>query len=168
MGDVKDLSHTEGIKKLKEMAEDIKTCMFCTRIEVMPFQTRPMATQEVDDEGNIWFISSSDSNKNVEIQDNDAVQLVYANASDSHFLSVYGHATILRDQAKIDELWTRWADAWFEGGKKDPNVTLICVKPSEAYYWDTKDSKMISLIKIAVSTISGSAMDGGVEGTIRL
>ena len=168
MSDIKDLSNAEGLKKLKELAEDIKTCMFCTRIDRMPVETRPMATQEVDDNGNIWFISSADSHKNMELEDNDEVQLIYAKNSDAHFLSIYGHATILKDQAKIDELWTKWADAWFEKGKKDPNVTLISVKPTQVYYWDTKDGKMISLIKIAVSALTGKSSDGGIEGTIEL
>ncbi len=168
MGDVKDLSHKEGIAKLKELAEDINTCMFCTRIDRMPLETRPMATREVDDEGNFWFISSADSHKNIEIKDNDEVQLIYAKNSDSHFLSVYGNATILKDQQKIDELWTKWADAWFEKGKRDPNVTLISVKPTQAYYWDTKDGKMVSLVKIAVAALSGKSDDGGIEGSIRL
>jgi len=168
MGDTKNLTSTEAIKKLKEMAEDIKTCMFCTRIDRMPIETRPMSTRIVDEEGNIWFISSQDSHKNLEIKDHDEVQLIYAKNSDFHFLSVYGHATILKDKDKIEELWTKWADAWFEDGKKDPNVTLICVKPKEAYYWDTKDGKMVSLIKIAFAAVSGKTPDDGIEGTIRL
>lgn len=168
MGEIKDLTHTEGIKKLKEIAEDIRVCMFCTATDNIPFATRPMGTQQVDAAGNFWFFSSADSDKNSEIKDDQQVQLIYSKASDAHFLSVTGKATIIRDRKKIDELWDKLAQAWFKGGKEDPNLTLICVKPENAYYWDTLNGKMISLIKIAISAFSGQQSDGGVEGKIKL
>jgi hypothetical protein len=42
------------------------------------------------------------------------------------------------------------------------------VVPDEAYYWDTKNNKMVSLIKIVGSMFSGKVMDDGVEGAMRL
>ena len=104
MGEVKDLSHTDAIKKLKELAEDINICMFCTKTDKLPFQTRPMGTQKVDEEGNLWFLSAADSDKNNEIKQDDIVQLLYAKSSDAHFLSVTGKASITKDKHKIDEL----------------------------------------------------------------
>ena len=168
MGEVKDLSHSEAIKKLKELAEDINICMFCTKTGKIPFETRPMGTQKVDDEGNFWFFSAADSDKNSEIKSDQDVQLLYAKVSDSHYLSVSGKATISKDKTKIDELWNKMAEAWFKGGKDDPNLTVICVKPTDAHYWDTKNGRMISLLKIAISAISGKKMDGGVKGDIKV
>lgn len=168
MGEVKNLTQEEGIKKLKELAEDISVCMFCTKVTDMPFDTRPMGTQQVDDQGNFWFFSMADSDKNFEIKKDEEVQLIYSKVADAHFLSVSGTATISRDRQKIDELWNKMAEAWFKGGKDDPNLSVICLKPTSAYYWDTKNGKMISLLKIAASAISGKQMDGGIEGKIRL
>jgi general stress protein 26 len=127
-----------------------------------------MGTQEVDDAGNIWFLSKNTSDKNIEISDDNRVQLFYANKSGAEYLSIYGHAEILTEQQKINELWTPIAKAWFTEGKDDPSISVIKVKPADAYYWDTKDNKMISLIKIAVSAITGKTMDGGVEGKIKV
>jgi general stress protein 26 len=168
MGDVKDLANTQAIEKLKELAEDIRICMFCTKTADIPFDTRPMGTQTVDDEGNFWFFSAAGSHKNFEIKENEQVQLIYSKVSDSHFLSVSGRATVSRDRKKIDELWNKMAEAWFKGGKDDPELTLICVKPDHAYYWDTLYGKMITLLKIAISAVSGKQMDGGVEGKLKL
>lgn len=168
MGDIKNLTQNEGVQKLKELAESIGVCMFCTNTEKIPFETRPMGTQIVDEEGTFWFFSSSESDKNFEIKKDQQVQLIYSKVSDSHYLSVSGVANISRDRKKIDELWNKMAEAWFKGGKDDPKLTLISVKPNDAYYWDTKNGKMISLIKIAVSAVSGKQMDGGVEGKIKI
>jgi general stress protein 26 len=94
------------------------------------------------------------------------VQLFFLNTAKYEFLSVYGEATITRDRAKIDELWTDIAKAWFEQGKDDPRVTVIKVAPAEGYYWDTKDGKLVSLLKIAASAVTGKTLQEGVEGTI--
>lgn len=169
MGDHKDLFSNDAVAKIKEMAEDIRTCMFCTELAERPIPTRPMAVQEVDDKGNLWFISSAQSNKNFEINHDSSVQLIFAKNSDSHFLSIYGEATIYKDQAHIDEVWSPIAKAWFDEGKKDPNVTVLKVSPNAAYYWDTKNGKMISMLKIAASALTGAdAGDGGVEGKLNV
>lgn len=169
MGELKSLTDQEGISKLRELAKDIDVCFFCTNLDEKPIHGRPMSTQDVDDQGNLWFISSSDSNKNFELQEDNRVQLFYSKMSDYHFLSVYGTATIYRDKATIDEMWDPVAKAWFEKGKDDPKVTVIRVKPSDAYYWDTKDGKIISLFKWASAAILGTGGDdGGIEGDIKL
>jgi len=166
MGEYKDLANQDGIKKLKELAEDISVCMFCTHSEEHLFETRPMGTQKIDDDGNFWFLSAVNSDKTFEIKNDSDVQLIYSKVSDSHYLSVSGKATISKDRQKIEELWNKLAEAWFKGGKDDPNLSVIKVAPTDAYYWDTKNGKMVSLIKIAISAVSGKQMDGGVEGKI--
>jgi len=168
MGDTKDLTNEEGLAKLKEMAEGIDFCFFCTTLNQFPFETRPMSTRAVDEEGNIWFFSRLDSNKNAEIADDNRVQLLYAKPGDSEFLSVSGRAKILVDRQKSDELWTIFATTWFQEGKDDPELSLIKVEPDSAHYWDTKHGRMVSLLKIAASVITRKTMDDGIQGDINL
>lgn len=168
MSDFKNLSDQEAIAKLKKLAEDIGVCLFCTELTKLPINTRPMGLREVDEFGNLWFLSPRSSNKNFEIKQDNRVQLFFAKNSDSHFLSVYGNATIYTDPSTIEKEWTPIANAWFEKGKEDPDVTVIRVKPEEAYYWDTKDGKIISLLKIAVAAATGIRAGGGIEGNIHL
>jgi general stress protein 26 len=168
MGDFVNLFSAEAIAKVKEMAEDIKVCMFCTQLSERPIPTRPMGVQEVDDKGNLWFISSADSNKNMEIKQDDEVQLIFAKNADAHFLSLFGKATIYKDKDKIDDIWSPVAKTWFEEGKNDPNVTVIKVTPLDAYYWDTKYGKTVTLLKIAAGAITGKTDEGGIEGKISM
>ena len=165
----KDLFSSEARQKIKEMAEDIGMCMFCTELSVRPIPTRPMSLAEVDDNGNLWFISSQKSNKNFEIKHDNEVQLIFAKNADAHFLSVFGIATIYTDKAHIEKVWTPIAKAWFEEGKDDPEVTVIKVEPKDAYYWDTKYGKMISMIKWAAGAITGNMdNDAGIEGRLNV
>ena len=163
-----NLNNKEAVDKLISLVKEINVAIFVTELTKAPLQARPMSVQDIDDQGNLWFISSATSNKNFEILKDNQVQLFFANNSSSQYISIYGNATIYKDQQKIDELWSPVAKAWFEEGKKDPNVTVIKVTPSDAYYWDTKDGKIISLIKMAGSAIFGNTADIGVEGKLKL
>jgi general stress protein 26 len=163
-----DLNNKEAVEKLTSLVKSINVAIFCTELTKTPLQSRPMSVQDVDDEGNLWFISSATSNKNFEILKDDQVQLFFANKSTSEYLSIYGNATIYKDQQKIDELWSPVAKAWFEEGKNDPEATIIRVRPLETYYWDTIDGKIFTLIKIVTSAVTGKNMDGGREGNLNV
>jgi general stress protein 26 len=169
MGDIKNLANVDAVKKIREIAKDANICMFITDLSTLPLSGRPMATQEVDDDGNIWFMSAKNSDKNNEIENDDRVQLFYSHTGNYEYLSIYGIAAIVHDRAKIEELWTPMAKTWFKAGKDDPHISLIKVTPEDAYYWDTKNNKMVSLVKFAMGAIGITPKDdGGVEGKLRL
>lgn len=161
-----DLNNDNSIEKLKSIVSDIKIAIFCTELSKTPIQSRPMSVREVDDQGNLWFISSTSSNKNFEIEHDNQVQLFFSNVGASQYLSLYGVATIYKDQQKIDDLWTPIAKAWFEEGIDDIHVSVIKVTPSDVYYWDTKDNKIVTLLKLASAAIFGTQPDIGVEGKL--
>ncbi|OCK50088.1 general stress protein [Chryseobacterium sp. CBo1] len=160
-----NLIHSEAVKKIKELSEKAKFCMFCTNLESLPINTRPMGLQETDDNGNLWFISSDTSNKNFEIKDDKRVQLLFMNNSNSEYLSIFGEATIYKDRSTIEEKWSAMANAWFDG-KDDPTVSIIRVEPKDTYYWDTKAGKLVSLITFVTAAVTGNKTDNsdGVEG----
>ena len=168
MGDVKNLAAADAVEKIREIAKDANICMFVTDLSNIPLSGRPMATQEVDDEGNIWFMSDKNSDKNQDIEKDEQVQLFYSHTSNYEYLSVFGRAEIVYDRKKIEELWTQMAKTWFKEGKDDPNISLIKVIPEDAYYWDTKNNKMISLVKFAMGAVGLTPRDdGGIEGRLK-
>lgn len=166
MGDKQTLTREEANEKIKELAGKADTCLFTTNLTSLPLTTRPMSTRDVDENGCIWFFSRRDSNKNKEIAQDNRVQLFYSNFSNSEYLSIYGKATILKDEKKAKELWSVFAKTWFNEGYDDPELTLIKIEPEEGYYWDTKDGKVISLLKIMAGAITGKEMDTSIEGKI--
>jgi len=168
MGEVKNLISAEAIDKIKKIAMDADIALFTTNLSKLPLATRPMGTLDVDDEGNLWFLSKNDSDKNHDISHDNQVQLFYSNKGSAEYLSIYGRAQILTDHTKIEEYWTPLAKAWFKEGKDDPTITLLKVTPEDAYYWDTKENKLITLVKIAFSAVTGSNVDGGIEGKLKV
>jgi len=164
---VQNISRQEANEKIKELAKKADVCMFTTSLTKLPLITRPMSTRDVDNDGSIWFFSRDGSDKNLEISADNRVQLFYSNFSSSEYMSLYGKATILRDPGKAKELWSAIAKTWFNEGYDDPELTLIKVEPEDGYYWDTKDGKVISLMKMVAGAISGKEFDLGVEGKIK-
>ena len=169
MSNTKDLNHNEAIDKIKSLVDDIKICLFCTDLKTDDGSTcRPMSAIKVCDQGNIWFFSEKDSDKNKAITADKNVQLFFSHPAKGSYLVVNGEAEIILDKSKIEELWTPVAKIWFKEGKDDPTISIIKVKPSNAYYWDTHGNQMINLLKMIASVATGKNLVTGNEGAITL
>ena len=63
-----DLRGREAVEKIHELVGKAKNCFFCTSAPTGETGgTRPMNVREVDDEGNLWFLSVGDSHQNHEL-----------------------------------------------------------------------------------------------------
>lgn len=153
-----NLYNEDAKKKIKEMAEDIDFTMMATNLKQAPLHMIPMSTKKVDEQGNIWFLSNKNSTHNQNLMVDANLHLIYADKNDMQFLNIYGMATITTDRRIIDELYGKTDDTWFDG-KDDPNITAISVRPIEAYYWDPKNNKLISLVKMGVGALTGNEPD---------
>ena len=163
----KNLSNTDAVSKLKELATSIDFALMATQLDKFPLHAIPMSTKKVDSKGNIWFLSGKDSTHNKNINKDSNVQLFYSKAMAMEFLTVYGKAEILDDQIIIDDLYQSSDDNWFDG-KTDPNISAIKVIPEDAHYWDTKDNMLISLIKMGVGTVTGEKKDLSEQGNLKV
>ena len=169
MSPVKNLNHKDGIEKLKSLVSDIMVCLFCTDLKIDDGATcRPMTALKVCDEGNIWFFSDKDSDKNKAIAADQQVQLFFSHPGKSSYLVVNGEATIILDKEKNDELWTPIAKIWFKEGKHDPSITVIKVTPTRAYYWDTDSNQMINFLKVVASVVTGKNLVSGTQGALNV
>ena len=165
----KDLGGSDAAQKIKELAETAQSCFFCTRLKSgRPFATRPMSPQKIDEEGNLWFLSAIDSNKNNDIVNDPYVQLLFQGSKHSDFMSIYGKASISWDKEKIRELWEPLVKTWFTGGQDDPRITVIKVEPEDGYYWDTKHGGLVAFAKQVTGAIMGKTMDDSIEGKLKI
>ena len=169
MSNTTNLQSGEGIEKLKDLVEEIDICLFCTNLKTGDAATcMPMAAQQVDDEGNLWFFSDIASDKNREIKQDKRVQLFFSHPGKNSYLIINGDAEIIIDKNKTDELWTPLVKTWFKEGKDDSNISLIKVNTQSSYYWDTAGNKMINFFKMIASVVSGTTLVDAKEGTINV
>ncbi|TKC06285.1 pyridoxamine 5'-phosphate oxidase family protein [Pedobacter frigoris] len=163
------LEGEEALKKLKHIATSAENCFFCTNIKTgLPLSVRPMSVLQVDDEGNLWFMSMNDSTKNKELESDPFTHLFFQENKNSGFLNINGITEVSTDQKKIDELWNPLLKVWFQDGKEDEHISLLKVIPTNVYYWDTKHGEMIAFVKMAASIITGKTMDDSVEGKLEI
>jgi general stress protein 26 len=163
----RDLSGAPATEMLREIVGSAHTCMLVTQHDRFPFHARPMGAQGVDADGTVWFLSASDSQKNIDIEHDPRVTLVVQDNGNYRYAQVSGRATIHRDRALIEKHWTPIANTWFEG-KSDPRVTLIAVRPETGEYWKTKNGKIVTAVRMLLGAAGANVDEGGVHGQLQL
>jgi general stress protein 26 len=163
-----DLQGSAAVTQLRDMVKETQNCFFCT-VEGAghALETRPMNVRQVDTEGNLWFLSSSDSLKNQELAADASVELFFQGGRQSCFLHLSGRATVSRDRKKIEELWTPILKTWFTAGIDDPRITVIKVTPTGGYYWDHKHGDMVAGVKMLIGAATGKTLDDTIEGRLK-
>ncbi|WP_404332017.1 pyridoxamine 5'-phosphate oxidase family protein [Mesobacillus maritimus] len=122
----------DDIETLRELIKEIDTAMLTTATEE-GLVSRPMKTQEVEFDGDLWFFTKKETNKYDEILHNQDVNVAYVGKS---YVSVRGRAEIVEDLGKKKELWSKIYEQIMQTSYDDPNVILIKVKVEAAEYWE--------------------------------
>ncbi len=143
------------IQKLNELIKDVKFAMLTTATPDSTLHSRPMATQEADEQGNLWFFTGQHSAKVAEVQSERHVNVSYAQPDDNRFVSISGTVEIVNDRAKMAELWNPLYKAWFPKGLDDPEIALLKVRITEAEYWDPPNGKMVQLAGFVKALTTG-------------
>jgi general stress protein 26 len=136
---------TDALEQLREKIDGIRIAMLTTVEEDGSLHSRPMATQETESDGDLWFFTAAGSPKTGEIRRDHRVNLSYADPDDQRYVSVSGTARVVRDPAKAKELWNPLLKAWFPKGLDDPELALLRVEVEKAEFWDAPSGKMVQL-----------------------
>lgn len=125
--------HQEAVAKVREWIKDIDTAMLTT-VSDEGLVSRPMKTQDIDADGNLWFLTKKDTGKFHELLHNRQVNVAYAGKS---FVSIRGEAELVDDTGKIKEFWNPVYEKLMDTTYTDPNLVLIKVNAETAEYWDS-------------------------------
>ncbi len=145
---------TRHVEKLRELTKHIRMAMLTTADDEGHLRSRPMARQEIDDDGTLWFFTDRDSRK-VHEADASHVNVTFVDPKADTFVSISGYGELVTDDAKVHELWNPFVKAWFPNGPDDPNVGLLKITPTGAEYWDAPAQSIVRIFGYAKSVISG-------------
>jgi len=159
MGNSAERSH--AVKKLGEMIKDIDFAMMTTVEEDGTLRSRPMSTQQVEFDGDLWFFTRESAPKVEEVENDRRVNLSYASPEDQRYVSVSGTAQVVRDRQKIEELWSPALKAWFPKGLEDPDIALLRVRVEQAEYWDSPSSTMMHILGFIKALATGQSYEPG-------
>jgi general stress protein 26 len=151
------MSTTDEQAKLWDLIKDTRYGMLTHRHDDGQLHSHPLTTQnkKFDEGATLYFFVPKDGDIARHVVSDPTINVSYANTDADSYVSISGQAALVDDQAKKDALFTTMAKAWFPQGVNDPNLGLLAVHIVDAEYWDVTDSKMVQLLKMATSAVTG-------------
>lgn len=146
--------------KVYDILKGFSTAMFVTLGHGGRPSAKPMHVAQLDEKAHeVWFLTSQYGTLADELARDTVVLLVFQNDT-SAYVSVSGRAHIVRDTAKVRELWKEPYKVWFPRGPEDPEITLVAVDLIEAEYWDNRGmNKLQYLFEAAKAYMQGHKPD---------
>lgn len=111
---------------------------------------QPMTAQLDPDQegrGSIWFFTAKDVDLVEALGSGGKATVQFVAKNHDLFASLDGQLTPDSDPARIDRLWNRFVEAWYEGGRSDPKLRLLRFDPDRAQIWLTGNS-MVAGVKM--------------------
>jgi general stress protein 26 len=151
------MSDSKHHEVLWDLIKDTRFCMLAHRHGDGSLHSHPLTTQNktLAEDGLLYFFVGKSSEVGQRLQQDGNVNLAYANPDKDTWVSVTGTARVTNDMAKKKELFNTMAKAWFPDGPEDPNMELVEVHIDEAEYWNVKENKLLQLLKMGTSAVTG-------------
>lgn len=158
---------TTNIAKVAELIDGIEIAMLTTIEDDGSLRSRPMGTQELEFDGELWFFTDADSAKVEEVRRDRRVNLSYAQPDKQRYVSLSGTADLVRDPAKMEQLWRAPLKLWFPDGLETPGIALLRVRVSHGEYWSAAGGAVQQLAGLASALVKGKRADDiGDHGTV--
>ncbi len=151
------MSSPEHKKFVWNLIKKIKVGMLVTedQDDNESFRARPMHLIQDNYDGTLYFFTSKKASKVYEVKDGQKeVCITFADSNDQVYVSMSGKASINSDRKMIEHYWNPMANAWFEGGKEDPNIVLLEIKIYKGEHWRTEDNKLVQFFELAKSQLT--------------
>ena len=160
--------NSDHVAKLRKLIGDTKFCMLTTMEPDGSLHSRPMAVQQTEFDGDLWFFTGKSTEKVRELAREQHANVSFSNPGDNAYVSVSGRARIVDDKAKAKELWNPFYRTWFPKGLDDPELTLLKVEVDHAEYWDAPNSLVTHLFGVVKATVTGKSPRPGNHAELTL
>jgi general stress protein 26 len=141
-------------RELWHKLEKVRFTMLTTHDLDGELASRPVTTQQAQEDGVLWFFVPVDGGIAEELGRDPRVMLNYVDLSDNLYVSLRGTGQILKDRAKVRDLWNAMAGAWFTQGPDDPKLALLRVDVDKGEYWEPEVSKVVQFFSIAKAALT--------------
>lgn len=162
-------THQDNVKKLAALIKDIDFGMLTTIDAEGRLHSRPMsANKKVEFDGDVWFFTYGDTPKVYEIENKPYVNVSFADPKSQTYVSLSGRAELVRDRAKIEELWEPALKAWFPKGIDEPDIALLKINADQGEYWDAPSSVVAHVLSLAKVAVTGQPAHPGENEKVAL
>ena len=96
--------------------------------------SEPLTAQlDKDQVDTIWFFIGKDNR----LAKGGSAMAQFVSKGQDFFACLSGSVRVDNDPAMIDKLWSKPVEAWFPGGKNDPNLALLRFDIDDAELWES-------------------------------
>ncbi len=155
----------DAIDRAWTLMRKIGYCMLCTH-DGGEIRSRPMAAHVDRSTHAIYFLTDAASHKDDEIAADPRVCLAFGDPHDQKYVSVSGRAAISNDRAKIKELWSTPAKAWWRSAD-EPSIRVLTVTPQDAQFWDSPGTVM-TFVKMLAAVVADRRPDVGERAKVKM
>jgi general stress protein 26 len=159
----------EKLAKLRAIVKAVDICMLATVDERGDLRSRPMSNnREIEFDGDLWFFTYGASHKVDEVGRVPKVCAGFADVAAQQYASLSGRAEVVRERAKIEELWRPQLRAWFPEGVETPDIALLKVTVERAEYWDGSQSIFAHAVSFVSALVTGEPAQLGENEKLEL
>jgi general stress protein 26 len=119
--------------------------------------SEPLTAQLDEDQVDTLFFFIGKDNR---LAAGGAAMAQFVSKGHDFFACLAGTARVDNDFAMIDKLWNKQVEAWFAGGKDDPNLALLRFDVDDAEFWEA-DMSLSGKVKMLL----GAKIDPSEEGS---
>ena len=148
-------SDPEEVAKVHELISGMDIAMLTTVDATSAhgrLTSRPLSTQRAEEDGDVLFLVRDRSPVVRDVEAHPQVNVAYS--SMKAWVSLAGTATVVRDRALVEELWSKGASAFMEGGPENPDNVVLKISGDTAEYWG--GTSLVGTVVSTVRSIVGS------------
>lgn len=157
--------HEDHVERVWDLAKRIGIAMFVTW-DGNEQRARPLAATVEKDEGAVYFLIDVHGEKDDQIAEYPHVSVTFADHKHSKYVALSGKATVSNDRAKIKDLWSPFAKAWWDS-PEDPSIRVIKMVPNDAELWDSP-GRIVTTISMLAAAVTGRSPKIGENAKVTL
>jgi general stress protein 26 len=139
--------------RLKAKIGSLQVAMVTTAGSLGMPTSRPLTTQQLDDDGVLWFFVSSEGTLARDVEQNPRVNVNYSDPARGVYVAISGYARLVYDPERIFALWDDRLETWFKQGPLDPSLALLRIGVDCAEYWDERSRGVIRMLALASAAL---------------
>ncbi len=164
------LTGAAALEKLRELLAGfpITTMVTVERDGVISARPIGVVGDHAAFDGHLWFITDKRSRKVRAINDGAVTFLIFEDHGKGAYLHLTGHAQVVEDRARLEQLYTPVQRTWFPEGLEDRHMTLVRFDATQGEFWDQHNGMLRLLAAFTKAIVTGSPGSSGDTGTATL
>ena len=134
---------SDPIEAVAHLIEGVPIAVLTSCDEHGSMHSRPVATQNLLFDGELWFFNTRGSRLVANLQVHPQVNLGYAHGGRHTYVSITGRAAVIDDLQQVRMLWRLIYPTRFPHGAEDPDLALVRITITHANSWEPSGHSLI-------------------------